>query len=585
MLLEISARKPFHCEPCRQPSEENSNTPHHGVVLIAAGAGIFSLVKAEGLPPYPLAEPDYSSKRQLDFSAFEAALSGLDPNRIAVMDTLVAEVTLLELQVLMNNGQFSAEELVTYYVQRIRAYDMDKLNSVLELNPEALAFARDLDVERAAGTVRSPMHGIPVLFKDNIATGEGMHTTAGAWAMRDWQPSRDAFLVSQLREAGAIVLGKTNLSEWANYMDVDMPNGFSVLGGQTRNPYGPYGTLGSSSGSAVAAAANFAAVTVGTETQGSIILPAKINGVVGLKTSRGLVSRDHILPLVDWMDVPGPIGRTVSDVAVMLSAMTDEDEKDLVTFDAVEVAGTDYTQFLVAENAVGKKLGIVVQDNAFIDQMIADFELGEDSASQFRQAMIQSNDKVRMQATPFVDIGIELVEVSAAAMPSTPDLSAFIDYGFRSALDAFLTDLSDEAPVRSLAEIVDINSADSDNRAPYGQGYLESAMKSPLTPDEYAAQVAESMSVADDLGSLFEAYALDVLLSDSQIYAATGFPALTVPAGYGEDGQPEGIILIGDFLGEDNLIIIGYAYEQATQARQMPDLDKTISEIDSMVNR
>ena len=170
-------------------------------------------------------------------------------------------------------------------------------------------------------------------------------------------------------------------------------------------------------------------------------------------------------------------------------------------------------------------------------------------------------------------------------MPNTPDLGAFIDYGFRSALDAFLADLSDEAPVRSLAEIVDINSVDSDNRAPYGQGNLESAVKSPLTADEYAAQVAESMSVADDLGSLFETYDLDVLLSDSQIYAATGFPALTVPAGYGEDGQPEGITLIGDFLGEDNLIIIGYAYEQATQARQMPDLDKTIGDIGSMMNR
>lgn len=555
-----------------------------GVLLTAAGGGA-NVVNAEGLPQFPLAEPGYSSKRQLDSSAFEAALSGLDPNRIAVMDALVVDATLLDFQALMDNGQFNAEELVTYYVQRIKAYDVDKLNSVLELNPEALTFARDLDVERAAGTIRSPMHGIPVLFKDNIATGDGMHTAAGAWAMRDWQPSRDAFLVSQLRDAGAIVLGKANLSEWANYMDVDMPNGFSVLGGQTRNPYGAYDTLGSSSGSAVAAAANFAAVTVGTETQGSIILPAKINGVVGLKTSRGLVSRDLILPLIDWMDVPGPIGRTVTDVAVMLSAMTGEDEKDPATFDAVEVAGTDYTQFLVPENAVGKKLGIIVQDNALIDQMIADFELAEDSAAQFRQAMIQSNDKVRMQAAPFVDIGIEVVEVSAASMPSTPDLGAVIDYGFRSALDAFLSDLSDEAPVRSLAEIVDINSADSDNRAPYGQGYLESAMNSPLTANEYAAQVAESMSVTDDLASLFETYDLDVLLSDSQIYAATGFPALTVPAGYGEDGQPEGITLIGDFLGEDNLIIIGYAYEQATQARQMPDLDKTISEIDSMVNR
>jgi amidase len=554
-------------------------------LLLTVGGGIFSIVKAESFPTYPLAEPDYTGKRQLDFSSFEAALSSLDPNRIAAMDSLFADATLLDLQVLMDNGQLSSEELVTYYVERIRTYDAGKLNSVLELNPEALALARDLDLERAAGTVRSPMHGIPVLFKDNIATGDGMHAAAGAWAMRDWQPSRDAFLVSQLRDAGAIVLGKANLSEWANYMDINMPNGFSVLGGQTRNPYGSYDTLGSSSGSAVAAAARFAAVTVGTETQGSIIMPAKINGVVGLKTSRGLVSRDHILPLIDWMDVPGPIGRTVTDVAIMLSAMTGEDEKDPATFDAVEVAGTDYTQFLVAEDAVGKKLGIVVQDNASIDQMITDLELVEGSAAQFRQALLQSNDEVRMQAAPFVSMGIELVEVSAAAMPSTPDLSAVIDYGFHTALDAFLAKLSDEAPVRSLAEIVAINSADSDNRAPYGQGYLESAVKSSLTADEYAVQVAKGMSLAEDLGSLFEAHDLDALLSGSQIYAATGFPALTVPSGYDADGRPEGITLIADFLGEDNLLTIGYAYEQATQARQMPDLDKAIGEIGAMMNR
>jgi amidase len=199
--------------------------------------------------------------------------------------------------------------------------------------------------------------------------------------------------------------------------------------------------------------------------------------------------------------------------------------------------------------------------------------------------MQQSNEVVREQAAPFADLGIELVEVPASAMPGAPDLGAVIDYGFRSALDAFLADLGDEAPVTSLMEIVDINNADIANRAPYGQGHLESAASSTLTADEYAAQVAESMSVADDLGALFDEYALDALLSDAQVYAAAGFPALTVPAGYDESGQPVGVTLIGDFLGEDKLMTIGYAYEQATSMRQAPDLERTITEIESNTNR
>ena len=547
--------------------------------LAASADGIDEL---DGLPSYPLAEPETTGKRVRDFSAFDDALAALTADRIAELDDLLVDATVLDMQSLMDDGQLTAEDLTTYYVERIQRYDVDKLNSVLELNANALQIARQLDAERVDGAAHGPMHGIPVLLKDNIATGDGLHAAAGAWAIRDWQPGRDAFLVAQLRDAGAIVLGKANLSEWANYMDITMPNGFSVLGGQTRNPYGPYDTLGSSSGSAVAAAANLAAVTVGTETQGSIVQPAISNGVVGLKTSRGLVSRDHILPLVDRMDVPGPIGRSVTDVAVLLSAMTGVDENDPATLAAAALEGTDYTQFLAAENAAGRKLGIVVQDDISIDQWIDDLELEGDGAADFRKAMLQGNESVREQATPFVDLGLELVEIPASAVPETPDLSAVIDYGFRTALDAFLADLGDEAPVTSLAEIVAINAEDPANRAPYGQGHLESAVGSDLTDVEYAAQIAENMSVADGLGAVFEEYELDALLDTSQVYAAAGFPALTVPAGYDESGQPVGITLIGDFLGEDRLITIGYAFEQATRAREAPDLERTIEAIDDL---
>ena len=195
---------------------------------------------------------------------------------------------------------------------------------------------------------------------------------------------------------------------------------------------------------------------------------------------------------------------------------------------------------------------------------------------------MQSNEDIRTSAAPFADLGVELIDVPASSLPKTPNLSAVIDHGFQTALDSFLADLDDEAPVSSLAEIAEINGADLDNRAPYGQGYLESAVNNRLTADDYAAQVDESMAVANGLAALFDEFELDAILSTSQVYAAAGFPALTVPAGYDEIGQPIGVVLIGNFLGEDRLFTIGYAFEQSTQARVEPDLDMVITEIDAV---
>jgi amidase len=212
---------------------------------------------------FPLPDPAVSAKRPLDFGPFATALLNFGPEQAATLDTAVAGKSIPELQALMAAGQLSSEQLVLHYLARIQRYDEGRLNAVMELNAAALTIAQERDAERAAGTVRGPLHGIPVLLKDNIATGDGMHTTAGNYALKGWQPSRDAFLVTQLREAGAVILGKNNLSEWAFYTDPCAPSGFSALGGQTRNPHGPYDTLGSSSGSAVAVAANLTTVSVG----------------------------------------------------------------------------------------------------------------------------------------------------------------------------------------------------------------------------------------------------------------------------------------------------------------------------------
>jgi len=533
---------------------------------------------------FPRPEPEYNAKIARDFSAFEDALAAITPERAAEMDELLVGKTVLDMQALIDDGQTSSEELVTYYIDRIRRYDVDKLNSIMILNPAALDIARALDAERAEKGGRGQMHGIPILLKDNIATGDGMTTTAGAYALKDWAPDRDAFMVQQLREAGAVILGKTNLSEWANWMDPSMPSGFSTLGGQTRNPYGPYEVWGSSSGSAVAAAANFVAITVGTETQGSLIMPAAINSVVAIKTSMGLVSRDYVVPLLEWQDVPGPMGRTVTDVAVLLTAMTGVDNNDPVTQDAASLAGVDFTAFLTPEAADGLRVGIVLQTEEDIEQFIKDLGMADDRAENVRQALRADADLMRKQGKNFADLGLEVVEVSASALPDNIDLLAVLPYGFKDAINPFLIGLGDQVRVQSLEEIIALNSKDMSNRAPYGQGYLDESQNASISEGEYLALKEQNQTTARDaLSSLFVDYGVDVLLSDvGQAYAPAGFPAITVPNGYDESGQPTNIIMVADYLGEPQLLAVAYAFEQATQARVEPDLETTIQQIEAL---
>ena len=529
---------------------------------------------------FPLSEPAYSNKRVRDLSPFLSALDAFPASRIAELDDLLAGQEIPAIQAAMTDGDLNAEELVLYYLDRVRRYDIDKLNAFMELNPDALQIARDLDRERAERGIRGPMHGIPVLLKDNIATGDRLHSAAGAYALRNWRPPRDAFLVQQLRTAGAVVLGKANLSEWANWMDPGMPNGFSTLGGQTRHPYGPYDPVGSSSGSAVAVAADMVTVSVGSETRGSIISPAEANSIVGLKTSLGLVSRDLIIPLVDRLDVPGPMGRTVTDVAVMLTAMTGADLHDPATARAETLIGVDFTQYL-GQSVAGLRMGVLVHDGGEADQTSA--ELDSEAASADRLA--------RDLAAPFRDLGMDVVEINIAALPAEPDLMDVLNHGFKAAIDRFLQEVGGipvdgETTVRSLADVIAINQADPSNRIPYGNGRLVDSQTNTVSDEAYAAMVEQGRQVAQRLHALFVSADVDVMLINAAtaVYATAGFPALTVPAGYAADGKPVGVTLMADFLGEPVLLTVGHAYEQATRARRTPDLEAAIDSFFGLAN-
>jgi len=550
---------------------------------------------------FPLAEPDYNAKRPLDLSAFADALAAFDPARGAELDALLAGKTLPELQALLDSGELTSVELVTYYVDRIQRYDVDRLNSVIELNPQALADAAAADAARSAGNVLGAMHGIPVLLKDNIATGGGMHTTAGAYALKEWQPDRDAFLVQQLRAAGALIFGKANLSEWANYMDPCMPSGFSVVGGQTRNPYGPHETYGSSSGSGVAVGANLTTVSVGSETSGSLIQPARVNSVVGMRPSLGLISRDYVVPLGPHLDTPGPMGRSVTDVAILLNALKGVDENDPKTADAAALADVDFTQYLSLDEARKVRVGVIMPNKEVGDLMAAyrptlEASLGRAPTDAELQDIAESlilpafgfNQPAALDALKAQ--GIEVVAIDDATLPWTDKDTAQpqLPYDFNAGVAA-LFGAMEGASITSLADVVAINNEDPANRAPYGQSYVEWSANNTLAADEFARVQATAVALANTwMDTVLQQNDVDILVT-GMLYSgnagAAGIPALTIPNGLDPNGRPQGIILSGPYLSDPQLIAVGYALEQALNGRVEPDLDATIAQIDAVTGK
>lgn len=487
------------------------------------------------------------------------------------------EMTVVELQEKMDSGVYSARAITEMYLARIEELDRQgpALNAILEFNPDALTIADSLDAERKATGARGPLHGIPVLLKDNIGTADRMMTTAGSLALAGSIAPRDSFVAQRLREAGAVILGKTNLSEWANFRSTHSTSGWSSRGGQTRNPYAlDRNPCGSSSGSAVAVAANLCAVAIGTETDGSIICPAQANSIVGIKPTLGLVSRSGIIPIAHSQDTAGPMARTVSDAAILLGALTGVDSRDPVTQESRGKSCTDYTQFLDPNGIRGARIGVARNFFGF-----------DEKVDQIMDGCIEEMKR----------LGVEIVDpanIETAGKLRDTEFEVLL-YEFKADLNNYLAGLGPDAPVHSLKEIIEFNERNREKAMPYfGQEIMLMAEeKGPLTSENYleALQKNHRLSRAEGIDATLREHRLDAIVApsggppwltdlvngdhhsggSSSPAAMAGYPNITVPAGY-IYGLPVGISFFGGAYQEPMLIKLAFAFEQATRIRRPP---------------
>ena len=501
-----------------------------------------------------------------------AAGPGGPPEAFALLEATVAD-----LQQHMQAGKYTARALCELYLKRIAEINTQgpSLRAVLETNPDALKLADGLDAERKAGKVRGPLHGIPVLLKDNIDTGDQQQTTAGALALAGHKAAQDAFVVQRLRAAGAIVLGKTNLSEWANFRSSRSTSGWSSRGGQTKNPYVLDRTpSGSSAGSGAAAAASLCAVAVGTETDGSVVSPSSVNGLVGLKPTVGLLSRTGIIPISATQDTAGPMARTVRDAALLLAALTGEDPADAATKGSAAHAQADYTKFLDANALKGKRLGVEKSHLTGTSPAIA--------------LMQQAVAALKAQGATVVEVEI------AKPVGALGDAEyQVLLYEFKDGLNKYLAGAG--ASVKTLADVIAFNTQHAAQAMPFfQQETLEAAQKTDgLASAKYRAALARSQGGARKIvDNLLQANKLDAIigittgpaccidlvngdyssgLDFSSPAAMSGYPHLTVPMGQAH-GLPVGLSFMGPAWAEGPLLGLGYAYEQATKLRRPPGL-------------
>ena len=494
------------------------------------------------------------------------------------------EITIAALQEGMRSGKYTARSLAELYIARSDAIDRagPAINSIIERNPDALRIAEELDKERQAGRVRGPMHGIPVLLKDNIDTADRMRTSAGSLALAEWRAPRDAHIAKRLRDAGAVILGKTNLSEWANFRSTHSTSGWSGRGGQTKNPYVlDRNPCGSSSGTGASIAANLAAVGVGTETDGSIVCPSSANGLVGIKPTLGLLSRTGIIPISHSQDTAGPMTRTVTDAAILLRVLSGVDPLDKATAGAARYADVDYAPQLDPAKLKGARIGVARNFFGFSDAV--DRAL-EDSIAALKSAGATIIDPANIAATNA--LGDAENEV--------------LHYEFKADLNAYLAAGGPGIPHKNLAGLIEFNEKNKATEMPwFGQEtFIAAQKKGPLTSPAYLAARAKCLRLSrtEGIDATIAKYRLTAIIAptggpawptdllngdhftggSSTPAAVAGYPSVTVPAAF-INGLPIGLSFIGPRWSDATLIGLAYAFEQATKVRKPPRFEPTVT--------
>jgi amidase len=493
------------------------------------------------------------------------------------MASIPTDAGVLQLRELMDSGETTAVEIAEHAIARINALNA-QLNCVIEVNPDVLDIATALDREQREGGLRGPLHGVPVLLKDNIDTADRQGTTAGSLALVGTRPAEDAFVTARLRQAGALILGKANLSEWANIRSTNSSSGWSAVGGQCRNPYDlDHTPCGSSSGSAAAVAADLVPVSLGTETDGSILCPGSACSVVGIKPTVGLTSRSGVIPISHTQDTVGPFGRTVADAAVLLGAITGVDPNDPATSASEGRFYADYAQFLDDDGLRGARIGV--------------------PRERYFGGNAEANAAVEAAIEVMRELGAEIVD--PVAIPSAEQIAqsqaelTILLYELKTDLAAYLADRPN-SPVRTLADVIRFNEEHATEEMPFfGQElFLMAEEKGPLTDPAYREALEESrrLSRIQGIDAVMDEYRLDALIGPGAVpwpidlehgdphgdgaslstpAAMAGYPAITVPAGYA-GSLPVGLILTGRAFSEPILIRIAHAFERATRIRQRP---------------
>lgn len=492
-----------------------------------------------------------------------------------IYNSWLEEMTINDLQQGYKDGKYSVSEVVSAYLSRIEEIDKTgpSLNAIIVINPDALQIAEDLDREKAEGKIRGPLFGVPIVLKDNIDTHDKMPTTAGATILRNSFPKADSPVARKLREAGAVIIAKSNLSEWANFRGNASTSGWSGVGGQTKNPYVlDRNPCGSSSGSGVAVSANLCIIAIGTETNGSIVCPSNNNGIVGIKPTVGLISRTGIIPISNTQDTPGPMARTVEDAVICLGVLTGIDQQDPKTIDSDGKSLKDYSSSLKKDGLMGKRIGVIKNSGGFSARV---------------------DDLMRQAISDITALGSVVIEVEAPRGSAYEDASYEVMlYEFRDGLNKYFNGLGNDAPVKNISELIEFNKSDEIELRYFDQAILEQAdKKGDLSSPDYKKSLEkmqkatrkngiDSLMNSNDLDALIAptgspAWKTDLLLGDhyiggsSSLAAISGYPAITVPLGFVEN-LPVGITFFGRAWSEPVLIEIAYSYEQATKHRKAP---------------